>query len=307
MAELNLEGLRVCREVALLGSFTAAARSLGYSQPAVSRQVAALESALGYRLFARAVRGVSVTPAGAVVVEHAARILAAAAALRHDVAALGERLAGRVAVGAFPAAMSVLVPRTLARLAVDYPALVVALTEASSRALVRDVHAGRLGIAVIATGAGLPDYDLGGLVQHRIDAGDMCIAVPVGHRLADAGRVAVRELAGEPWIAGAGSAGDPQFTAWPTLTDPLIRYRVAGWPARLGLVAAGLGVCLVPELAALSVPEGVTAVRVDDPAWPGRVCVALTAPDPDEALRVVIGALRAVADDLRSASWSSRH
>ncbi|WP_422748202.1 LysR family transcriptional regulator [Mycobacterium sp. WMMD1722] len=300
MAEVTLEGLRVCREVALLGSFTAAARSLGYSQPAVSRQIAAMEAALGYRLFAREVRGVSVTPAGAVVVEHAARIIATAAALHHDVAALGERLAGRVAVGAFPAAMAVLVPRAVARLATDYPGLVVGLTEASSRVLVRDVHAGRLEIAVIAVGAGLPDYDLNGLSQHRIYAGDMCVAVPSGHRLAGAGRVAVRELAGESWIAGAGSAGDPQFTAWPTLAEPLIRYRVVGWPARLGLVAAGLGVCLMPELAAQSVPEGVRTVRVDDPAWPGRMSVALTRSAPGEESRAVIDALRAVADELRS-------
>ena len=296
---VTLEGLRVCREVALLGSFTAAARSLGYSQPAISRQIAAMEDAVGYRLFAREVRGVSVTPAGAVVVEHAARIIGATAALRHDLDGLGERLAGRVALGAFPAAMSVLVPRAVARLAVDFPALVVALTEAASRALVRDVHAGRLGVAVIATGAGLPDYDLEGLMQHRIYAGDMCVAVPTGHRLAATGRVAVRELAGEPLIAGAGSAGDPQFTAWPTLADPVIRYRVVGWPARLGLVAAGLGICLMPELAALSVPDGVTTVQVDDPSWPGRTSVALTAAAPGEDVRAVIAALRAVADDLR--------
>lgn len=305
MADVTLEGLRVCREVALHGSFSAAARSLGYSQPAVSRQIAAMEAALGYRLFARAVRGVTVTPAGAVVVEHAARIIGATGALRHDLDGLGERLAGRVAVGAFPAAMSVLVPRAVARLAVDYPALVVTLAEASSRALVGDVRAGRLDIAVIATGPGLPDYGLDGLTPHRIYAGDMCVAVPSGHRLAATSRVAVGELAGESWIAGAGSAGDPQFTAWPTLADPIIRYRVVGWPARLGLVAAGLGVCLMPELAALSVPRGVTTVGVDDPSWPGRASVALTAAGPGEKVRAVIAALRAVAAELQPSSRSS--
>ncbi|BBY77998.1 LysR family transcriptional regulator [Mycolicibacterium parafortuitum] len=299
MAELSLEGLRVCREVALLGSFTAAARSLGYSQPAVSRQVAAMEAAVGYRLFARAVRGVSLTPAGTVVIEHAARILGATAALRHDVDGLGERLAGRVAVGAFPAAMSVLVPRTAAQLAGDYPALAIGLTEGPSRTLVRDLRAGRLDIAVIATGPGLPDYDLDGLVQHRIYAGDMCVAVPADHRLAGLGRVPVRELTDEQWIAGAGSAGDPQFTAWPTLDEPNIRHRVVGWPARLGLVAAGLGICVMPELAALSVPAGVVTIGVDDPVWPGRASVALTPAAPSEEVRAVVTTLRAVADGLR--------
>jgi DNA-binding transcriptional LysR family regulator len=300
MAEVTLEGLRVCREIALAGSFSAAARAMGYSQPAVSRQVAAMEAAVGYRLFARDVRGVSVTPAGAAVTEYAARILGTVAALHHELDSLGDHLAGRVAVGAFPAAMSVLVPRAVARLAVDHPGLVVALTEAATPALLRDLRGGRLDVVVTATGPGLPDYDVDGLGRHRIYAGDMCVAVPSGHRLASARRVAVGELAAEPWIVGAGSAGDPQFGAWPTLTDPVIRYSMTGWPARLGLVAAGLGVCLMPELAARSVPEGVTTVKVDDPAWLGRSALALTAPAPVEGARAVVAALRTVAEELQS-------
>jgi DNA-binding transcriptional LysR family regulator len=119
--------------------------------------------------------------------------------------------------------------------------------------------------------AGLPDYDLSGLATHQVFASDLCVAVPVGHRLAAAARVAVHELAGEPWVIGDGSAGDPQFRAWPTLSDPVITHRARSWPARLGLVAAGLCICLIPELAAPSVPAGVTTIGVDDPTWLGRV------------------------------------
>ncbi|MGV0716691.1 LysR substrate-binding domain-containing protein [Mycolicibacterium sp. XJ662] len=302
MADVTLEGLRVCREIALAGSFTAAARALGYSQPAISRQVAAMESAMGYRLFVREVRGVSVTPAGTAVVEHAARILGAVSALRHDLDSLGDRLAGRVGVGAFPAAMAVLVPRTVARLAVEHPGLVVALREASTSTLLRDLRAGRLDVAVTATGTGLPDYDFDGLRRHRVYAGDMCVAVPDSHRLAGAGRVPVRELVTEAWIIGVGAPGDPQFTAWPTLTEPIIGYRVKGWPARLGMVAAGLGVCLMPELAALSVPDGVAIVRVEDPSWEGRTTVALTARTPSDEVLAVVAALRTVASELQRSS-----
>jgi DNA-binding transcriptional LysR family regulator len=290
---MTLEGLRVCREIALAGSFSAAARSLGYSQPAISRQVAALEAAAGYRLFAREPRGVTLTPAGSAVVEHAGRVLAAVAALHHELDGLGDRLAGRVALGAFPAATSVLVPRALARLAVDHPGLTVALHEAATPALLRDLRSGRLGVAVIGVGAGLPDYDLGGLAAHPVRTVDLCVAVPEGHRLAGAGRVPVAELAGEAWIAGAGAAGDPQFTAWPTLVDPVIRYAVRGWPARLGMVAAGLGICLLPGVAADSVPSGVTTIAVEDPNWLGRRTVALTEPEPGDAPRAVVAALQA--------------
>lgn len=298
MAEVTLEGLRVCREVALLGSFTSAAHALGYSQPAISRQVAAMESALGQSLFVRDARGVSVTPAGSMLVEHAAGILGGVSALRRDLHALGDRLGGRVTVGAFPAAMSVLLPRAVALLAVEHPGLVVALTEASTPALLRDLRGNRLDVAVIGAGTGLPDYDFSGLRTRRVYIGDLVVAVPSGHRLSGSAEVAVGELTAEPWIAGTGSAGDPQFAAWPTLTDPVIRYRVRSWPARLGLVAAGLGVCLLPEMAAASVPADVTTVRVDDPAWQGRATVAVTKDGAGEAAQAVIAAVRKAAEDL---------
>ncbi|OBB30702.1 LysR family transcriptional regulator [Mycolicibacterium peregrinum] len=300
MTGITLEGLRICREVALLGSFTAAAHSLGFTQPAISRQVAAMESAAGYTLFVREVRGVSVTPAGAVVAEHAARILGGIAVLHRDLEALGDRLAGKVALGAFPAAMSVLIPGAVAHLTVAHPGLVVTLTEESTPGLLRDLRAGRLGVAVIGIGAGLPDYDLDGLRRYPISIGDLCVAVAHDHRLASRPEVSVRDLVDEAWIAGTGTPGDPQFAAWPTLVDPLIRYRVRSWPARLGLVAAGLGVCLLPALAAPSVPAGVTVVTVDDPNWLGRQTVALTNPDPTEPVRAVVAALRAAADELRA-------
>ena len=101
-------------------------------------------------------------------------------------------------------------------------------------------------------------------------AGRLRVAVPDGHRLAKAAVVPATELAGETWIAGDDSGGDPQFGAWPTLANPVIEYTIRGWPARFGLVAAGLGICLVPEVAALSVPAGVATIGVEDPdGWGG--------------------------------------
>jgi DNA-binding transcriptional LysR family regulator len=300
MSELTIAGLRVVREIALSGSFTAAARLLGYSQPAISRQVAAMEAATGYPLFVREPRGVRVSAAGAVVVEHAGRVLAGVDALRQDLASLGDRLAGRVRLGAFPAATAVLVPRALARLRVEHPGLDVSLSEAPTPALLRRLRAGRLGVAVIGVGAGLPEYDLDDLRHEIVFAGRLCVAVPSGHRLAKADVVPVRDLAGETWIAGDDSGGDPQFRAWPTLPDPAIGHAVRGWPARLGLVAAGLGICLVPEVAALSIPAGVTVIRVDDPNWPGRTTAAVTPPEPTEEATAVVNALRTAGDDIRA-------
>ena len=300
LSDLTLTGLQVCREISLLGSFSAAARSLGYSQPAVSRQVAAMERATGYPLFFRHAGGVEVTPAGAALVEHAGRILGDVDALARDLSHLGDRLAGRVRLGAFPTATATLVPATLARLSRDHPGLHVALTEASTPTLLRDLRSGRLDVAVIGVGAGLSDYDVDGLEHHQLFAGDLCVAVWSEHRLAAAPTASVGDLTGEQWIVGVGAPGDPQFGAWPTLTDPAIRYRMRGWPARLGLVAAGLGICVIPELAALSVPAGVVVVKVEDPNWLGRITLALNHTDADSAARAVVAGLGRAAADLRA-------
>ena len=296
---MTVSGLRVIREIALSGSFTAAARLLGYSQPAISRQVAAMEAAAGYPLFIREPRGVRVSAAGAVVVGHAGRILAGVDALQQDLAALGDRLAGRVKLGLFPAAMAVLAPRALALLRGEHPGLQVSLSEGSTPSLLRQLTAGRLAVAVIGVGAGLPGYDLDGLTRQVVLAGHLRVAVPHGHRLATAAVVPVAELAGETWIAGDDAGGDPQFGAWPTLANPVIAYTSRSWPARFGLVAAGLGICLVPEVAALSVPADVATVGVDDPGWPGRVTVAVARHRPSAEAAAVMDALREAGAGIR--------
>ena len=82
------------------------------------------------------------------------------------------------------------------------------------------------------------------------------------------------------------------------MTDPAIRYRVRGWPARLGLVAAGLGICVIPELAARSIPSGVVTVKVEDPNWLGRTAFTLNAFDADDAARALVGELGRAAVEL---------
>src|SRR4051794_36011170 len=106
-------GLRVLREVAQSGSFSAAARALGYTQSAVSRQVAALEAAAGRRLFDRSRTGVALTPAGARLLPRAVRILDELDAAQRE-AAGEEPAAGPVRLGAFASAAAGLVPPPLA-------------------------------------------------------------------------------------------------------------------------------------------------------------------------------------------------
>lgn len=299
VAELTLAGLRLAVEIAASGSFTAAGASLGYTQSAVSRQVAVLESAAGAPLFLREARGVIVTTAGAALVRRAGAVLAEVEATEHELAGLRHELTGRVRLGAFPAATAALAPRTVARLAEAHPALEVELVEAASPVQLRQLRSHRLDVAVIGVGAGLEPYDLGGLRSTLVSSAGLCVAVPTGHRLARRSVVEVDELVREPWVVGAGDGRDPQFGAWPGLAEPLVAYAVRSWPARLGFVAAGLGVCVLPALAVAAVPAGVVVVTVEDPSWAGRSAVAVTHPTPGPGADVLVATLRETAAALQ--------
>ncbi|GAB3213597.1 LysR family transcriptional regulator [Marinactinospora endophytica] len=299
--ELSVNALRVVRAVAAHGSLSGAARTLGYSQPAISRQVSAAEKAVGQPLFVRGARGVTTTRAGELVARFAAETLAGLDRLDERLDELAHGPEVRVRVGAFPAANAALLPFALARALRRRPRLSFTLVEASSSQLVHQVIGKRLDVAVVASGPGLPQPALEGLRIAPLPGGELRVGVPRGHPLAALeGAVPVRELAHAPWIVGKGARDEPQFGAWPTLTDPLIAFRARSWHSRLGLVAAGLGICVVPDILAPVVPENIVLVRVDDPNWLGRSILAISRNDGVEAHEVIIRALREPAADQRS-------
>ncbi|HLU58966.1 MAG TPA: LysR family transcriptional regulator [Pseudonocardia sp.] len=295
MAEMTLAGFRVVHEVAGQGSFSAAAISLGYTQSAVSRQVAAMEHAAGTALFERLPRGVRPTAAGEVLVRRAARILGEVDGALEEVSGVRDRLAGRMVVAGFPTAAAVLLPRAIALLGQRHPDLQVELQEAASPVQLRRLRAGRIEVALLATGDVVPERDLVGL-RHEVVVipRGPGIAVAVGHRLADREFATVADLADETWIVGTGPAGEPQFGPWPGLDRPRIGYAVRNWPTRFGLVAAGLGITRVPGLAADSVPAGVRWLPVRDPAVSGSLEVA-TAESRSAAAQAVVRAVHSVA------------
>lgn len=301
MADFTLTGLRVVQAVVDTGSFTAAADALGYTQSAVSRQVAAMEAAAGAALFVRGARGVAPSPAGMLLARRAATALNEIDAVSTDLAGLRDHVTGRVAIAAFPSAAAVLVPRALARLGNDHPGLIVDFGEASSPTQLRQLRAHRIDVAVIGVGPDLPAYDFQGLSRDLLLDGGLLLAVPEHHRFAGRGPVPVTELRDEPWIVGKGLRDDPQFGAWPTIENPRIAYAAREWPTRLGLVAARLGIAVLPEVAAAAIPTGVRTVRVDDPAWLGRAVVAVTVRDRSPEVTATVEALRHEAARLRAA------
>ncbi|SDQ29476.1 LysR family transcriptional regulator [Actinopolyspora saharensis] len=294
MSEVTLAGLRVVVEVARRGSFTATAEALRYTQSAVSRQVGVTEDAVGSPLFERKARGVRPTPAGEALLRHARQVVAHLEAAELEIAGLRDRVAGHLTVGAYPTAAAALVPQAIARLHTAHPALEVDLREAGSPTQMRWLQAGRIEVALVAVGNGLPAYDFTGLRTETIRTGrGLGLAVSADHPLAAHDEVHADDLAEQVWIVGAGKEGEPQFGAWPTLTRPTIGYKARSWQTRLGLVAAGLGVSVLPGMAADTVPRGVKWLRVQDTAFvQQRETVLVTAAERSAAASAFVQAVR---------------
>lgn len=295
VSSLSVAALRIVQQSAALGSFSAAAEALGYTQPAISRQVAAVEAAVGTPLFERIARGVRPTEAGTVLAEHATAVLATLDEAETAIARIRERIEGRLVLGSIPVAMSVLVPRAIARVTRVNPRLDISLHEAPTPTLLDQIRQDLLDVAVIALGADLPDYDLEGLRTETLLIETPSVAVPASHRLAGRERVPVAELRGEPWIVGQATDDEPVFGVWPTLPDAPVAFAGREWPARLGMVAAGLGIAMLPNLAAASLPAGVAVIDIDDPAVHTRSAVAALPADPAPAARAMVTGLRTEA------------
>src|ERR1700739_4955679 len=149
--DASLTALRVFREVAERGTLTAAASALGYTQSAVSRQIAALERAAGTQWLERRHDGVRRTPAGQVVLRRMAAVIDQIDATARELAGIPEQQSV-VRLGWFASAGAVLVPRALAALRRTHPGISVRSREGGTPALVRALRAGTVDLAVVASG-----------------------------------------------------------------------------------------------------------------------------------------------------------
>ncbi|WP_460112881.1 LysR family transcriptional regulator [Streptomyces platensis] len=269
--------LRVFLEVARHGSFTVAARTLGWTQSAVSRQVASLEAALGGGpLFDRLPRGVGLTEAGRALVPHAEAVAQALHDAGQELSALRQVAGGRLRFGAFATADAALVPHALAAFRARHPRVRLSREEGLTPALLDRLAAGHLDLAVVSTTgrAPLESYEL----HHLLDE-PLYVAVPADHPLATrGGPVRLGQLADADWISGSSRPeGTLLDAALRQGFRPRIAHVVSEWTAKQGYVAAGLGVTLVPALAAESVRPDIALLPVPDEDIPARAVYAATA------------------------------
>jgi DNA-binding transcriptional LysR family regulator len=282
---LNLGRLDVLRAVIGHGSFSAAAEALSYTQSAVSQSVARLEAETGVPLIVRGRRGATPTAAGLLLAGHAERIFSAVAAAEADLAEFtGERLS-RLRVATFPSGGAALMPLAVARFRRAHPDVSLTLTEGEPEDVVPRLHAGELDLALVyefpdgpgrraraGAGAGLRTV---ALLEDPMD-----LALPAGHPLTEAPQLALADLRGQPWVQASAASPCARHVVRCCLEAgfaPDVAFESDDYGTVQGLVAAGVGVALVPRLALGAGNPGVV-VRALTPASPlRRVLVATPA------------------------------
>jgi DNA-binding transcriptional LysR family regulator len=303
--DVSLTALRVLRAVAEQGTFTAAAASLGYTQSAVSRQIAAIERVAGAQLLERRRDGVRLTAAGRVVMRRATVVLDEIDATARELSGLPGQ-SGTVRLGWFPSAGSVLVPAALAALRRTDPGIDVVTREGTTPALVRALRAGSLDLALLASVPPFrpPDAESPPLALRTLTERALCLAVPAGHPLARGDYVDVADLRGQRWIASPSSGEDRLMGVWPGLDErPEIAHTVRDWLAKLQLVAAGCGLTTVPPSLAPAAPPGVRILPVrGGPQEQRRLLLAHLPHPPAEPVTRVAAALRTAALDTDTAA-----
>jgi DNA-binding transcriptional LysR family regulator len=292
----------VCR----LGSLSAAAGELGYTQSAVSRQIAGLEREIGVPLVRRHVRGVHPTPAGEAFRRHAVvAINEADRAVRaaRDAADDGTPVLPPLAVGATPSLAADIVPAALRRLVREQEALRWTLFPGLSPALYERIAAGDLDVAVVTDAPpGLPEDPR--LDRRLLGLDEMLVVLPAGHARAGRGPVALEALADEVWVEdNEGSAALLRRHAARAGVSARIDLAAADLPGKTALVATGHAIALIPGVLAPALRADVTTVALTDP--PTRGVYALSprrAPHP--AAAALLDHLAAAFAASQETDWS---
>ena len=276
---LNVQRLRVLREVVSRGSFSAAADALDYTQPAISQAVATLEAETGTTLIERDRRGLRPTAAGAVLVQHTEGILARLQAAEDELHALIGVRGGRLRMASFPSAGATLMPLAIARFNAAHPDVEITLAEGEPEEIGPRLRAGEFDVALLFefrdSGATL------GSEMRVIELLEdpMRVVLPAGHRLARKRTLKLEQLSEEAWVQTSATSSCARHVVHLCRAagfEPTVSFESDDYLTVQGLVAAGVGVALIPALALSSVRDDLV-VRTLHPTSPTRRVVAATA------------------------------
>lgn len=241
---LDVTRLRVLVEIAHAGSIAAAAQRMSFTPSALSQQLSKLEREVGVTLVDRLPTGVRLTSAGALLVRHGERVIGE---LRDAEEALADAAAPqRLAIGTFATAGKTIVPRALAALRRRHPTANLSLLDMEPPAGYGLVTARDLDVLITHQYPGVVMPDATGLHRQLLLSDPLKLVLPRNHPRA-AARNRMADLTTEQWICGA--RGVANRACLESLTDgflPHVAYETADYEVTLALVAAGLGIALVP-------------------------------------------------------------
>lgn len=286
--------LLIFGEVAEAGSIAAAARRLGWTQPAVSQHLRALEREARCALVVRTARGVMLTEAGRVLLAHAEVIAARMRGAQDEIAALADLEAGTVRLAAFPSAAATIVPAALAALRAAHPRMQVRLEVAEPPEAVELLRRGDVDLVVVFDYAGATTPAVpSGMAATVLASDPVQLVLPLGREPPDTLGV----LRDEPWVAGCPSCRDHlRHVGLAAGFDPDIRHSTDDYVVVQSLVAVGGVVALLPRLALRGHRDpGVTVTEL--PALGHRTVRVLHHRDATRipAVKAAIGALVASA------------
>jgi len=246
---LDPRRLLIFRSVARAGSISAAARGLGWTQPAVSQHLNRLERESGGPLLVRGPAGVTLTEAGAALLRRADAIAGELHVAAEEMAALAELRAGRVRLAAFPSAAATVLPRAVRALADAHPEIEVSMVEEEPPEAMASVASGDVDLALVFGHEG-PPPDTGQLVWLPLVREPVHLVVPPGHPAVGGGSVRLSALAGEIWIGGCERCREHLLARCRAAGfDPVLRHTTDDYVVVQNLVARGLGVTMLPRSA----------------------------------------------------------
>lgn len=282
---LSLTRLRVFVEVLERGSFSGAADALSYTQSAVSQAIARLERETGVTLVVRDRRGVRPTAAGATLLAHAETILAQVQAAEDELAAVMGLRGGRLRVASFPSAGATLMPDAVATFRRRHPDVALGLAEGEPEEMAVRLANGEFDLALLFEFPGAPVPGNGALAITPLLEDPMDVALPADHELASRPHLTLADLRAQDWVQTSAHSPCARHVVRSCLAagfEPHVTFESDDYETVQGLVAAGVGVALIPRLALTRVRPGIV-VRSLEPSSPSRRVVVATPSEPDVA------------------------
>ena len=291
---LDVRRLAVLRAVAREGSLSAAARALDYTQPAVSHHIARLEQEVGTALLLRTARGMTLTDAGEALVQHADAVIARLATAQEEVAEIAGLRTGRVRLAAFPSGSATLVPLAARALRDSHPGVSISLIEAEPPEALELLRTGEIDVALTF---GYPEAGLAANADLDVEPlfdDELFLVLPPS---SGSRRTKLEDLRDETWIAGCERCRSHLLhLAAQAGFQPTIAYATDDYVTVQSLVAAGLGVTMLPSLALRAHRgKGVRIVPLGSDAAREIAAVVLPGPRRPPAVQAMIDALRAVS------------